>query len=399
MNEPESTEEQVKIVPKRRIVLVGATGYTGNKVLIELLAKGERPTLAGRNESKMKTLAESHGVDLPVAQVDVSSADSLGRLFNGNDVVISTVGPFMKLGLETVTAAAHAGAHYFDSAGEAQFVRRAFELDSIAASRGASIVPAFGYDYVPGNLAGALALNRAGAEARHVEIGYFLTRPGHGDELQYKSTLRDAYTLTTGGTRQTIAASSAENVLGYRAPRPGAPAALIEEPAGRRVHTFDFAGVKRTAMTVGGSEHFGLPEVFPGLESVDVNLGWFGRWTRVMRAAAALTTPLVRLTKSELRLAKMAENLPGASREPDGDGRSLIIAVARDHSGRKLATTALTGPDPYVMTGSLLAWGAIHAASPATGLTPGVHGPVAGFGLNTLLQGAQQAGIHEAVQP
>ena len=384
---------------KRRIVLVGATGYTGNKVLVELLAKGEQPTLAGRNEERMMALAESHGANLPVAAVDVSSSDSLRQLFTDSDVVISTVGPFMKLGLKTVTAAAHAGSHYLDSSGEASFVRRAFELDSIAASRGATIVPAFGYDYVPGNLAGALVLNKAGAAARHVEIGYFLTRSGRGDELQYKSTLRDVYTLTTGGTRQTVAASSAEDVLGFRAPHPGAPGVLIEERAGKRVHTFEFAGVKRTAMTVGGSEHLGLPEIFPGLESVDVNLGWFGRWTRVMRASAALTAPLVRLTKSELRLAKMAENLPGAGREPDGDGRSLIIAVARDHNGRKLATTALTGPDPYVMTGSLLAWGAIHAADPANALSPGVHGPVAGFGLDTLLQGSGQAGIREVVQP
>jgi putative NADH-flavin reductase len=387
-----------KDVQKRRIVLLGATGYTGNMVLTELLANGEKPTLAGRNAQKMKALAEKHEVDLPISEVDVSSADSLLRLFTSNDVVISTVGPFMQLGLETVNAAAHAGAHYLDSAGEGSFVRRVFELDSVAASRGATMVPSFGYDYVPGNLAGALALNKAGAEARHVEIGYFITRSGRGDELRYRSTLRDAYTLTTGGTRRTIVASSGEDVLGFRAPHPGAPATLIEESAGRRIHTFEFAGVKRTAMTVGGSEHFGLPEVFPGLESVDVNVGWFGRWTGVMRASAALTAPLARLIKSERRLGKMAENLPGSGREPDSDGRSLIIAVARDRSGRKLATTALTGPDPYVMTGALLAWGAIHAASPDNGLTPGVHGPVAGFGLDTLVRGAEQAGIREAAE-
>jgi hypothetical protein len=40
------------------------------------------------------------------------------------------------------------------------FVRHVFGLDPIAAARGATLVPAFGYDYVPGNLAGALALTR-----------------------------------------------------------------------------------------------------------------------------------------------------------------------------------------------------------------------------------------------
>jgi hypothetical protein len=65
-----------------------------------------------------------------------------------------------------------------------------FELDSV--------VTAFGYDYVPGNLADALALTRAGERASRIEIGYFLTRSGHGDELRYRSTPPDAFTLTTG---------------------------------------------------------------------------------------------------------------------------------------------------------------------------------------------------------
>jgi hypothetical protein len=39
------------------------------------------------------------------------------------------------------------------------------------------------------------------------------------------------------------------------------------------VRTFRYAGVKRSAMSVGGSEHLGLPEAFPQLEQVDVFLG------------------------------------------------------------------------------------------------------------------------------
>ena len=33
----------------RRILLLGATGFTGNRVLRKLLAAGETPTLVGRN--------------------------------------------------------------------------------------------------------------------------------------------------------------------------------------------------------------------------------------------------------------------------------------------------------------------------------------------------------------
>jgi hypothetical protein len=394
-----TTHPQGGVVDKRRILLLGATGYTGQRVLRELLARGQAPTLVGRTRTKMLALADRLEAELPVAEVEVTSTADLARLLEPSDVVLSTVGPFMQLGMATVTAAAQAGAHYLDSAGEGSFVRRVFELDAVAAARGATVVPAFGYDYVPGNLAGALALTRAGERARRIEVGYFLTRSGHGEELRYRSTLRDAFTLTTGGTRTTLVGAAAEDAFAYRRPRPGAPARLVDEPTGKRVHTFSYAGRQRAALTVAGSEHLGLPEVFPQLDSVEVCLGWFGRWTRPLRTAATLTAPLLRSAKARAAVTRLSQRLPGSHREPDSDGRSLVIAVARDDSGRPLATTALTGPDPYELTASLLAWGAVHAAVPDAALTPGVHGPVAAFGLDTLRLGAAEAGLHQADEP
>ncbi|MFJ2967505.1 saccharopine dehydrogenase NADP-binding domain-containing protein [Streptomyces collinus] len=382
---------------KRRIVLLGATGYTGQRVLRELLARGEKPTLVGRSRTRMLALADRFEADLPVAEVDVTSTADLTRLLEPSDVVVSTIGPFMRLGMAAVTAAARAGAHYFDSTGEGTFARRVLlELDAVAAVRGATLVPAFGYAYVPGNLAGALALTRAGERARHVEAGYFITRAGQGDELLHRSTLRDAYTLTTGGTRQTLVAAAAEDGVAYRSPPPWSTARVVDERVGKRVRTFHYGGVKRAAMTVPGMEHLGLPEVFPQLESVEVGLGWFGRWTRPVQIAATIQAPLLRSAKVRASLERWSERLPGSQREPDPDGRSLVIAVARDGHGRPLATTALTGPDPYEMTGSLLAWGAARAAQPDAVLKPGAHGPVAAFGLDTLRLGAAEAGVHEA---
>ena len=384
---------------KRRIVLLGATGYTGQRVLRELLARGEEPTLVGRSRSKMLALADRFEADLPVAEVDVTSTADLARLLHRSDVILSTVGPFMQLGIATVMAAAQVGAHYLDSTGEGSFVRRVFELDSVAAARGATVVPAFGYDYVPGNLAGALALTRAGERARRIEIGYFLTRSGRGDELRYRSTLRDAFTLTTGGTRATLVGAAADDAFAYRRPRPGSPGVLIDERAGKRLRAFHYAGVRRSAMTVGGSEHLGLPEAFPHLDSVDVYLGWLGRATRPTQIIAALNAPLLRWSKARATITRLSQRLPGSEREPDSDGRSLVIAVARDASGAPLATTALTGPDPYEMTASLMAWGATQAAAPDAALMPGVHGPVAALGLDALRHGAAESGLHEVAGP
>ena len=95
------------VVERRRIVLLGATGYTGQRVLRELLARGEEPTLAGRNRIKMLALADRLEVELPVAEVDVTSMAGLARLLDRSDVVVSTVGPFTLSRSPAATTALH----------------------------------------------------------------------------------------------------------------------------------------------------------------------------------------------------------------------------------------------------------------------------------------------------
>lgn len=379
----------------RRIVVLGATGFTGQRLLRELLRRKERPILVGRSASKLAALAESMGTELPVVQADVTSAADMDRLLTPNDVVVSTVGPFLRLGMAAVTAAARAGAHYLDSTGEVGFVRKVFELGTTAAERGATLIPAFGYDFVPGNLAGALVIEKAGPRARRVEIGYFMTRSGRGDELQYRGTLLDALTLTSGGTRATVLSTAAEEALAYRPRRRGGPAELFGEPAAKRVRRFTYAGVTRAAVSVGGSEHLGLPESYPQLQGVEVYLGWFGRWTRPLQIGVRLSAPIAATAPVKAAMGRLSERLPGANRQPDSDGRFLVLAVARNPVGDELATVALTGPDPYTLTGSLLAWGASYAASPPAPLLPGAHGPVAAFGLGALRKGAVEVGLAE----
>ena len=54
---------------RRRIGLLGATGYTGQRVLRELLARQQMLAVADRFEA-----------DLPVAEMDVTSTADLTRL-------------------------------------------------------------------------------------------------------------------------------------------------------------------------------------------------------------------------------------------------------------------------------------------------------------------------------
>src|ERR671929_1994919 len=156
-----------------RIVLFGATGYTGDLTARALVERGARPVLAARSEAKVGALAEELG-GLEWAVADVERPDTVRALVERGDVLVSTVGPFTRWGEPAVQAAIAAGAHYLDSTGEGAFIRDVFDRQGPGAeSAGCGLLTAFGYDWVPGNLAGALALTEAGETATPVDIGYF----------------------------------------------------------------------------------------------------------------------------------------------------------------------------------------------------------------------------------
>ena len=243
-----------------RIVLFGATGYTGDLVARALAARGAHPVLAARSAERLEPLAaELGGLEAQVA--DVSRPKTVQALVEPGDILISTVGPFTRWGDPAVEAAIAAGATYLDSTGEPAFIRRVFEHHGPAAERaGAALLTAFGFDWVPGNLAGALALREAGPEAVRVEIGYFPRGGG-----------------TSGGTQASGLQAAIEPSFAYRGGR------LRSERTGAHVRTFELEpGKERRGVSVGGSEHFGLPAVHPTLRDVEVILGMAGSLTPAM---------------------------------------------------------------------------------------------------------------------
>src|SRR6266852_7451026 len=154
-----------------RIVLYGATGYMGALTAQAMVASGVRPVLAGRDQRRLRALAArlsqaGDGTELETAVAAAEGPGPLRDLIGAGDVLVSTAGPFMKVGRPVVAAAVDAGAVYLDSSGEPPFIRQVFEEFGPRAERtGAVLLTAFGYDYVPGNLAGALALEAAGPAA------------------------------------------------------------------------------------------------------------------------------------------------------------------------------------------------------------------------------------------
>src|SRR3954447_4106205 len=158
-----------------RTVLFGATGYTGRLAADAMVERGMRPVLAALGREALGQMAGELG-GLETAVADVSQPATVRALVERGDVLLTTVGPFSRWGDPAADAASAAGAPYIHSNGEPAFIRSVFERFGPAAQRsGSAMLTAFGYDWVPGNLAGGLALDRAGDSAVRVDIGYFTT--------------------------------------------------------------------------------------------------------------------------------------------------------------------------------------------------------------------------------
>jgi short subunit dehydrogenase-like uncharacterized protein len=353
-----------------RIIIFGATGFTGRLVSERLAAQGASPILAGRSEDSLRELAEPLGLEWRVA--DALRQNSVFELLEPGDVLVSTVGPFIKWGEPSVRAAIAAKGVYIDSTGEPVFIRRVFDEFGPPAERaGAALLPAMGYDYVPGALAGALALAEAGIDAARVDIGYYAFGAGF-----------------SAGTRRSAAGTMFEDGYAFRG------GALRKTRIAERVRSFHVKGKDRDAMSIGGAEHLTLPPVHPQLLEVNVYLGWFPALARPLQAGSLAGSVAMRVpgVRGALKAAGGVLAEVGGGRDQPGSGVSWIVAEAYDAAGARLAEVHVSGGEPYTLTAGILAWAARRAANAGVSGT-GALGPVEAFGLPELEAGCREAGL------
>ena len=250
-------------------------------------------------------------------------------------MLVSTVGPFAKWGAPALRAAVAAGCTYLDSTGEPVFIRRVFEeFGPPAEKSGARLLTAMGYDFAPGALAGALALEEAGEAAVRVDVGYYAIGGGP--------------TSLSSGTRESIVGVTLNDNHAFREGR-----VRVVRPA-ERVRSFGVAGKPRDAISVGGAEHYGLPASYPSLREVNVYLGWFGPLARPLQAGSFVGQFVMKVpgTRAAMRIAgeKTLGLVGGPEAGTTPDVRSWIAAEAYDGAGRLLADVQLAGVDGYAFT-------------------------------------------------
>lgn len=371
------------------ILVFGATGFTGRMVVSDLVQRGLPVRIAGRSQERLERLSDTHG-GLEWAIADVNDPPSVGRAAEGASVLVTTVGPYTWWGEIAANAAIEQAIPYIDITGEPAFVREIFEVyGPRAAAVGTAMLTAMGYDYVPGNLAGALALEAAGDAARSVDIGYFLT----GD------TTRDLRSLSGGTLRSLRASGSAKQFRWHNG-------SLQSERSAKRVLKFELEGRELSAISIGSSEHLALPRLHPRLQTVNVGLGWFGPASRAVSAASAISEQVERLPLVGGLIArttgdrdhppetKSPAKPAGPSDKKMDQSRGRFVAVARDASGAELASVRMESPNPYGLTGKLVGWAAERAAAGEIEGT-GALGPVEAFGLEPLRAACASFGLRE----
>ena len=111
------------------IVLWGSTGFTGQLVaryfaeVLRLRVPGLRWALVGRDASKLRELSASlaplcNGRAPDILVASAATQSELDRVVEQARVVLSTAGPFARIGQPVVDACVRLGTHYVDINGE-----------------------------------------------------------------------------------------------------------------------------------------------------------------------------------------------------------------------------------------------------------------------------------------
>lgn len=317
----------------RRIGLLGATGYTGSLVAAELARRQLPHRLGARNPDRLGALPKSELAE-PFL-VDVGDPGRLRAFCDGVDVVISTVGPFVKYGLPVVEAVVEAGLPYVDSTGEHAFM---VDLYDRFAGAPAAIVPACGFDYLPGDLGAAVAASRIAGPAREIKVAYGArhARPSRG----------------TATTAVGMLGSTALRPRRFTIAGPNATYSAIEAPWGEQ-------------LTI--PMHRPLAEVTTGIlvsRTASYVVGALSPAAAVVRPGIAMGGPL---------LERLAARLPeGPSPESRAKAEFRVVVEARGDDDQRASVLA-EGRDVYGLTAVMLVEAALRvdgkgAVAPAQAL-------------------------------
>jgi short subunit dehydrogenase-like uncharacterized protein len=275
-----------------------------------------------------------------VRAAGVNDRDALRHAFGDCAAVINCAGPFTLHGEPVVRAAVETGTHYVDTTGEQPFMKLvADRYDEPARAAEVAVVPAMGFDYVPGDLLSRLVA-RDHEPVDELRLAYAVSDFGVS-----RGTMKSTLEIAKGG--DVVWEDGAWKPAG---PGPMRSTVVFPEPFGRQVaakypcgeivtvprHTRVRTIVARVAVST-------MAPVGPLAPAVPALMAGMG---------VALRTPV----RSALHAALGA--MPeGPDEEARRAARFLIVAEAIGTDGRS-GRGAVSGSDVYGLTAVTSVYGA-----------------------------------------
>ena len=302
------------------IIVYGAYGYTGELIVRRCQELGVKPLLSGRNETKLKRVAEKYGFSYQVADL---KADDLDKLLTGAKVVIHAAGPFIHTSKPMVEACIRNKVHYTDITGEIAVFAQARKYDEQAKQAGVMLLPGTGFDVVPSDCLAAHLKSRM-ADADDLVLAFYGTgRASRGTSLTVVEGLGYGGTIREDGK-------------------------LKQVPDAFDVKRFDFGPMNMTAVTIPWGDVYtaffstGIPniKVYMGLPEKVINsmkwskyLGWLMRSEFVKKRARA----------------KIIAGKAGPSDEQRAKAATYLVGTVTNSAGRSLTSTIQT-QEGYTLT-------------------------------------------------
>lgn len=323
------------------IAVYGATGYTGRLVAREA-ARRELPlVLSGRDAARLHAVAEELEIDAVVRAAALDDRDALRHALGDCSAVINCAGPFTRLGEPVVRAAVETGTHYVDTTGEQPFMQRVFErYDDASQAAEVAVVPAVGFDYLPGDLISRLAAT--GHEPlRELVVAYAVK-----GFAATRGTLRSALLALRGGDLtyedgEWRSAGPGPLRAAFTFPEPFGRQPVAKFPAGEVVTVPRHTQTRKVTSLITTTTMLPVPALAPAVTALTPPLG------------LVLRTPVGALADAAVH------RLPeGPSEEQRRRSQFIVVALAYGEAGTT-GRGVVRGSDVYNLTATC----AVRAAS------------------------------------
>lgn len=198
-----------------RVLLYGATGFSGGLIAERLTDLGDALVLGGRDPERLAALGARLGHETRV--FELGDDDAIDAALADITVVLHAAGPFRDTAAAMLAGCLRNACDYLDLAGEWPVFAAAMDLDAAAAAAGVMLMPGVGFSIAASDCLLDLAVRRAPGT---VKLRLGISRPPR----------------IARGSIETILGLNANYVLVRRAGR------LERRPAGTLAHDFDFGG-------------------------------------------------------------------------------------------------------------------------------------------------------------